>query len=274
MIPTAGWRNSKRYQFMNNHTKKPGHPVNHRFAFIIPVYNHQDTIDKVIEQVKVFKFPIFVVNDGSTDQTSLKLKSIQGITVIDHPENRGKGAALKSGFQAISNTADWAITLDADGQHDPQDTAKLISAIGGNERSIVVGVRKGMDGKHVPWTSRFGRGFSNFWVFVSGGPRLQDSQSGFRIYPVPETHFLKTKGQRYQFEVEVLVKAKWVGIPVVEAPVSVHYEPGAKRISHFKPLKDFMRNSIAFTRLITQRILIPSPLRRRINTSSSRSSQK
>ncbi len=252
----------------------PNKPASYRFVFVIPVYNHQDTIVKVIEQVKAFQYPIFVVNDGSTDQTSLKLKNIGGITVIDHPENRGKGAALKSGFQAAANIADWAITLDADGQHNPQDTEKLTSVINDTNRPIVVGARKGMDGEHVPWTSRFGRGFSNFWVFVSGGPWLQDTQSGFRIYPLPETHFLKTKSQRYQFEVEVLVKAKWAGIPIAETPISVHYEPGAKRISHFKPFKDFMRNSIAFTRLITQRILIPSPLRRRITTSSGRLSQK
>ncbi len=239
-----------------------------RFAFIIPVYNHQEMIGKVIEQVQRFQYPIIVVDDGSTDQTSQVLQKIPGITILNHAENLGKGAALKTGFQAAAKVADWAITLDADGQHNPEDSEKLMKALEDNQRSIVVGVRRGMDGENVPWTSRFGRLFSNFWVLTSGGPWLQDTQSGFRIYPVPEVIQLKTRGQRYQFEVEILIKAKWIGMPVKEVPISVHYEPGDKRISHFKPFVDFIRNSTTFTRLITQRILIPSPLRKRMTSVS------
>ena len=83
-----------------------------------------------------------------------------------------------------------------------------------------------MQGADVPWTSRFGRGFSNFWVRMAGGPAVEDSQSGFRIYPLPECLHLDVKARRFQFEIEILAKAGWNRVPVVESPVSVSYRPG------------------------------------------------
>lgn len=112
-----------------------------------------------------------------------------------------------------------------------------------------------MDGKSVPWTSRFGRKFSNFWVWLSGGPVVEDSQSGFRIYPVPEVMGLNVLSRRFQFEVEILVKARWKRMRVIEVPVGVSYAEGAERISHFRPMVDFLRNSSTFARLIFQRII-------------------
>ena len=122
-------------------------------------------------------------------------------------------------------------------------------------------MREDMFGDDVPWTSRFGRSFSNFWVILSGGPKIKDTQSGFRLYPLPETSLLQGKANRFQYEVEILVKATWNRISVIEAPISVTYTPGMERVSHFRPFIDFMRNSNAFTRLIFQRIVIPRFLR-------------
>ena len=113
----------------------------------------------------------------------------------------------------------------------------------------------------MPWTSRFGRGFSNFWLRMAGGPAVEDSQSGFRIYPLPECMHLDVKATRFQFEVEILAKARWNRIPVVEAPVSVSYRTGTPRISHFHPFFDFLRNFGMFSRLITHRILTSHLLR-------------
>ncbi|MEN6375628.1 MAG: glycosyltransferase family 2 protein [Smithella sp.] len=225
-----------------------------RFAFVIPVYNHDGCVAQVIRRAKKLGFPVFVVNDGSTDNTYDEIRNIHGIRIICHEKNMGKGAALMSGFTAAASEADWAITIDADGQHHPVDALNLIVAIPGSRRAIVVGAREGMQGEHVPWTSRFGRKFSNFWVWVSGGPLLSDSQSGMRIYPLPEVTALPVKAQRFQFEVEVLVQAKRKGLPVLEAPVRVVYNPDGSRISHFRPFVDFVRNSSTFTRLIFTRI--------------------
>jgi hypothetical protein len=130
----------------------------------------------------------------------------------------------------------------------------LLLAVRENRRSIVVGSRQGMAGKNVPWTSRFGRGFSNFWVWVAGGPFITDSQSGFRLYPLPESLQLGVKAMRYQFEVEVLVRARQRGIAVIEAPVQVVYQDRGERVSHFRPWVDFWRNSATFSRLIFMRL--------------------
>jgi glycosyltransferase involved in cell wall biosynthesis len=225
-----------------------------RFAFVIPVYNHAGTVERVVKDAQALGFPVFVVDDGSTDNTYDQIKEIAGIQILRHEQNQGKGAAILTGFAKAATVADFAITVDADGQHYPEDAIALIKAIPENSRPIVVGARSYMGGQHVPWTSSFGRKFSNFWVRTSGGPKISDSQSGFRIYPLPEALILKTKARRFQFEVEILVQANRGGIPVIEAPVRVNYSPDGERISHFRPFVDFCRNSSTFSRLIFHRI--------------------
>jgi glycosyltransferase involved in cell wall biosynthesis len=228
-----------------------------RFAILIPVYNHAEGIIPVIERARPLALPIWVVDDGSTDGTTDRLKNVTGIMVLRHEKNLGKGAAILTGFSALQGTADWAITLDADGQHDPRDIPALIRAIPQGLRPIVVGRREGMFGADVPWTSRFGRKFSNFWVRAAGGPVLSDTQSGMRVYPLPEAARLGVTARRFQFEVEILVRARWQGIPVHEAPVSVSYTPGGRRVSHFRPFVDFCRNTATFSKLIFLRIMRP-----------------
>ncbi len=92
-----------------------------RVSVIIPVYNHQERVAEVIGQVLQLGLPVFVVDDGSTDDTPSVLAALQGITVLRHPVNLGKGAALLTGMAAAAPLCDWALTLDADGQHLPAD---------------------------------------------------------------------------------------------------------------------------------------------------------
>ena len=232
-----------------------------RFALIIPLYNHEEKVADVVLGVLKLGWPVFVVDDGSTDSSYERIKAIDGIAILRHRENEGKGAAIRTGFAAAAQVADWAVTIDADGQHHPEDVTRLIRAIPENQRPIIIGRREGMLTPDIPWTSRFGRQFSNFWVRLSGGPRMTDSQSGMRLYPLPEAMNLKVKARRFQFEVEILVKANWRGIPVIEAPIRVTYQPGSGRVSHFRPFVDFLRNSSTFSRLIFMRIVIPSFIR-------------
>jgi glycosyltransferase involved in cell wall biosynthesis len=232
-----------------------------RFALVIPVFNHERTVADVVHRTMDLEVPVVVVDDGSTDTTFDRIKGIPGIRILRHPFNRGKGAALMTGFEQAAELADWVITLDADGQHDPDDARSLMRAVPTGSRPILIGRRTGMQGAEVPWTSRFGRGFSNFWVRMAGGPAVKDSQSGFRVYPLPECLHLGVRARRFQFEVEILVKAGWMGIPVVESPVRVSYRPGTPRISHFHPFFDFLRNFGMFSRLITYRVLRLKSLR-------------
>jgi|SRR3990172_4915981 glycosyltransferase involved in cell wall biosynthesis len=241
-----------------------------RFAVIIPVYNHEQRVADVVRNTLKLGFPVFVVDDGSTDATYDKIRNMAGISIIRHDRNRGKGAAIKTGFAAAAGISDWAITIDADGQHDPDNALTLIHAIPdaamhANRRPIIIGMRENMAGDDVPWTSSFGREFSNFWVRASGGPAIKDSQSGFRIYPLPQCMLLNIRANRFQFEVEMLAKAGWNRFPVIEAPISVSYTPGTPRISHFRPFIDFVRNSGTFMWLIFQRILIPIYIRRKMS---------
>jgi len=230
-----------------------------RFAFVIPVYNHPETVADVLERSRSAGLPVFVVNDGSTDRTPERIRSVRGVTVLTHSANRGKGAALLTGFTAAAAWgADYAVTLDADGQHDPDQAPRLMEAARSGGRGVmVVGCREGMDGPGIPWTSRFGRKFSNFWVWAAGGPSLADTQSGYRVYPLPESLRLRVRARRFAFEVEALVLARRKGISVLQVPVTVDYRPGGKRISHFRPFVDFWRNAYTFTRLLATRALAP-----------------
>ena len=226
-----------------------------RLSIVIPVYNHQQMIRQVVLDTLKLEVPVIVVDDGSTDESRSRIQDIPGIRILGHKRNKGKGAALRTGFSAAAEIADWAATIDADGQHDPTELRSLFRAVPDDCRPIVLGIREEMGSREVPWTSRFGREFSNFWVWIAGGRKVADSQNGFRIYPLPESLQLNVVSSRYQFEVEILVKAMWSRLPIVEVPISVNYCPGEQRISHYRPFVDFLRNSAVFNRLIWKRIL-------------------
>ncbi len=225
-----------------------------RVAVVIPVYNHEKKIAQVVREALKLRLPLYVIDDGSTDTTYDSIKEIPSITIIRHSVNRGKGAAIMTGFAAAVPSADWIVTIDSDGQHHPENTWNLLGAVPKGERPIIVGKRERMDHCHVPWTSRFGRTFSNFWVRTCGGPKIQDSQSGFRLYPLPEAIALNVKAERFQFEVEILVRANWQKIPVLETPVCVTYDPKGERVSHYRGVVDFFRNAGTFSRLIFTRL--------------------
>jgi glycosyltransferase involved in cell wall biosynthesis len=236
--------------------------IGSRYAIVIPTYNHKKHLRRVVENTLQLGLPVFVVDDGSTDSTPEILSSISGLTILRHEKNVGKGAALLTGFAAVAPKADWAVTIDADGQHNPEEILSLIQAIPDGQRPLVIGKREGMEKKNVPWTSRWGREFSNFWVWAACGRWFSDSQSGFRIYPLPETTHLGTRAKRYQFEVEILIRAVWHDFPIIEVPVHVHYGPREERVSHFRPWLDFWRNTRTFARLVAMRLFIPLRLRK------------
>ena len=231
----------------------------YRFAVIIPVFNHGRTVKAVTASALELGWPVYVVDDGSTDGVDTELESLDGVRLLRHHVNQGKGAALVTGFREAAKHANWAITLDADGQHFPQDAQKLVDAIPQDDRPIIIGRRMKRSAEGVPWTSRFGKVFSNFWVRMAGGPQVADSQSGFRLYPLPDVLRLSVSSQRYQYEIEVLVKAIWSDMNVIEVPIRVHYPPVTERVTHFRPFVDFLRNTTTFARLITRRVLLGRP---------------
>ena len=222
---------------------------------LIPTYNNAATVGKVIEESKLYCKDIFVVNDGSTDDTAAVLESIEGINVISYMPNRGKGHALQCGLNKARECGfDYCITLDADGQHYPSEIPKFIEAVGTNPGSLIIGARN-LNAENMPGKNTFANKFSNFWFKVETWQTLHDTQSGFRLYPLKEIEKIKLFTGMYEFELEIIVKAAWRGIKVMNIPINVYYPPTGERVSHFKPLRDFTRISLLNTFLVLMALL-------------------
>jgi len=231
-----------------------------KLLVVIPLYNHAATVRRVVEQTLAVHDRVLVVDDGSSDGGADTLAGLP-VEVRRHPVNRGKGVAiLTAAAVAREQGMTHLATIDADGQHDPADLDRLIDVLAPVPLAVVVGMRD-FSVANVPGSSRFGRQFSNFWLRVQTGKRLGDTQSGFRIYPVELFERLRLGETRYSFEVEVLVKAAWAGVPLKDAPISVHYPPSAERVSHFRGFMDNFRLTLLNTRL-TLRSFLPWPHRR------------
>ncbi|MCP5003680.1 MAG: DUF2062 domain-containing protein, partial [Planctomycetes bacterium] len=198
---------------------------------------------------------IVVVDDGSTDiDVSLSVADEQ-VIVIKHERNEGKGSALMTGLKYVQRqSGKYAITIDADGQHDPKDIGKMISAIKGQDDFIVIGSRD-FSVENVPSKSKFGRNFANFWFKVETGLSIDDCQSGFRAYPVDHVLQLNLKGVHYNFETEVIAKASWAGLKIKSVEVGVFYAEKGMRISHFRGFMDNLRISKTHSLLILRRLL-------------------
>ena len=226
---------------------------------LIPTYNNAQTIASVIEKVLEFTTHVLVVNDGSTDNTQEILKQFPQIKSVSYSTNKGKGYALRTGFREADKLGyDYAITIDSDGQHYPIDLVKFLDQIEKTPDTLIVGARN-MDQENVPIKSSFGNRFSNFWFWVNTGIELPDTQSGYRLYPLKKLARKKYFTNKYEFEIEVMVRASWSGIPVISIPVSVYYPSPEERISHFHPFKDFTRISILNTFLVLTALLWIKP---------------
>lgn len=234
----------------------------YKCCVVIPTYNNEGTLKGVIQDVLQYTENVIVVNDGATDNTGEILASFADqLQVIKHEENQGKGMALRHAFKyAQEQGYDYVITIDSDGQHFASDLPLFLKEIERNPGTLVIGARN-MTQENVPGKSSFGNKFSNFWYQVETGIKLEDTQSGYRLYPVYKMDKIRYLTRRFEFEVEVIVKAAWKGIPVKNIPIKVHYEPGKKRITHFRPFIDFTRISILNTWLVTLALLYYIPVR-------------
>jgi len=216
---------------------------------IIPTYNNEKTLARVLDKTLEFTQNIIVVNDGSTDSTSEILSGYQQITIINQSQNHGKGMALRAGFrEALKQGFDYAITIDSDGQHFPSDIPVFVEEIQKNGEALLIGDRN-MEQDGIPGKSSFGNRFSNFWYKFETGIKLNDTQSGFRLYPLRRMKNMKFFTRKFEFEIEVIVKAAWAGIPVRNVPIRVLYDE-SERVSHFRPFKDFTRISLLNTWLV------------------------
>ena len=223
-----------------------------KFLVVIPHYNHLKTLRQVAQACRAVWPHVLVVDDGSDGFCEALLQDLD-VSCIRQSQNRGKGTAILAGAAwAREHGFTHIITIDADGQHDPQEIKLFAQKAAAYPRALIIGVREFDD--TVPFGSRFGRKFGNFWVHFQTGKAIQDIQSGYRCYPVNFLTTLKWWSKRYAFEVEVVVRALWAGFTVEEIPVSVSYTQ--ERISHFNQWKDNLRLT-ALNTYLTVRSMLP-----------------
>lgn len=207
----------------------------------------------MLSGLKPLGYPILVVNDGSSDALANALENFPDIDVIHHSENRGKGAAIATGMHYASERGYRAIlTFDADGQHLPHDVPTLVEAHHREPEALIIGARDFVSAASgdIPGSSKFGRSFSNFWIWTESGRWLSDTQTGLRVYPV-DVDWLKTiKGYRYSFEVEAITRMVWQGRETRCIPVSTFYPKRRERISHFHAFFDNFWITKTHSRLI------------------------
>ncbi len=220
-----------------------------KICVLIPTYNNEKTLKRVIDGVLDYTENIIVVNDGSTDSTKEILKDYPQVSIISLPENKGKGNGLKVGFRKAKELGfDFAITIDSDGQHYPDDIPVFVETLLAEKEDVLLIGNRNMSQDGIPRKSSFGNNFSNFWFWFETGIKLEDTQSGYRLYPlnkIPKKYFTP----KFEFEIEIIVRTAWRHIPVKNVPVKVLYDP-AERVSHFRPFKDFTRISILNTILV------------------------
>ncbi len=238
---------------------EPAKVTGNEFCVVIPVYNNAGAIKSVVEDVLNVCERVVVVNDGSTDDTGKILREIEGIELVEYSENRGKGYALQQGFKvAVEKGFRYAVTIDGDGQHAATDILKLITEAKKYPDTLIIGARN-IEAEGMPGKNTFANKFSNFWYKVETGKQLPDTQSGFRLYPLRKMKGMRFFTKGYEFEVEILVRLTWNRVPVRAVPVSVYYPPPEERVSHFRPLSDFMRISMLNTVLVLWALLYIYP---------------
>lgn len=230
----------------------------HNVCVLIPTYNNAKTLRRVLDGVLLFTQHIIVVNDGATDETSSILSEYNQLNIISLPQNKGKGNALKIGFRrALELGYDYALTIDSDGQHYPDDIPVFINELEKHNTPILLVGSRNMNQDSIPKKSSFGHKFSNFWFHFETGVQLTDTQSGYRLYPLkhlPKKYF----SEKFEFEIEILVRTSWKGVLLKNVPIKVLYDP-AERVSHFRPFQDFMRISILNTVLVFITLLYIKP---------------
>ena len=228
---------------------------------LIPTYNNVGTIADVVRRALTHCLDVIVVADGCTDGTLEILQNIEGITIVSYAKNAGKGCALKRGFKkALEMGFAYAITLDADGQHFPEDIPTMLQANQKHPGALIVGERKGLEEMERSKGSKFANAFANFWFAIQTGRRLKDTQTGFRLYPLKKLRGLSLLTSRYEAELELLVFASWHGIKIVSVPVNVYYPKPEERVSHFRPIADFSRIFVLNTILCILAIVYGLPL--------------
>ena len=231
---------------------------------LIPAYQLDTALMVLVEQLQTLNdtYPIIIVNDGSTLETSkailAQLINFPNIYVVQHAINLGKGEALKTGFNhyltLTDSTSPGVITADADGQHSPKDIIKLCQSLRLTPNAMHLGVRE-FNKTDIPLRSKFGNNLTKYVLNFTSHIKLQDTQTGLRAIPRSFVHdLLESKLSGYEFELEMLLRASKQKIPINEINIETIYENNNKS-SHFNPILDSLKIYFVFIRFASVSIL-------------------
>jgi glycosyltransferase involved in cell wall biosynthesis len=220
--------------------------VSERVLLLIPAFNAAKSVGDVVRASKELVPDVIVVNDGSRDDTAAVARAA-GAEVVDHPQNRGKGAALKTGFAyALQHGYDVVVTLDADGQHLPREIPKFLRAREETKADLIIGGRSHLFGQMVP-RRRLANRISAWSIAKASKTGITDSQSGFRLYSANLLRNVRLRTDGFDLESEVIVRAGVGGFKVITTPIDLGFVDGIST-SHYKPLKDTLRIAWTVTR--------------------------
>lgn len=226
-----------------------------QFGFVIPVYRHGSTLEAVVKNIAAFNFPIIVVDDGNDEENRAFISGVAEkyklVTVVSRKKNGGKGRAMMDGIRKAQELGlTHILQLDSDGQHDVEKAARFFEVSTQNPEAIICGYPE--YDKDAPKSRVNGRKFANGWIhIVTCSHDIKDAMIGFRVYPVDS--FIKMLKRtlyidsRMGFDIEVLVKMFWQGVPIISEPVKVFYP--ADGISNYNYFTDTLRVSAVYTRL-------------------------
>ncbi len=240
-----------------------------KLCAIIPSYNHYKGLNAIVDRLRKFGLPVFIIDDGSAEPARSAIASMhdepEGVIVHRFDTNQGKGMAVQEGFRlAISAGFTHALQVDADGQHDLEAAPRFITISEANPEAVIIG--KPLYDASVPLGRKIGRWITHIWVWIETlSVRIPDSMCGFRVYPLASVKDLMNAeriGSHMDFDTEILVRLFWRGVAPVSQSVKVTYPPD--NISNFKMLQDNWRITKMHTRLfLTMLLRLPSILRHR-----------
>ena len=206
-------------------------------VILIPVYNGRDSVIRLVHEIKeLVDYPIIVIDDGSTDGTASG--DFEDTAYLKHENNRGKGAALKTGLQLAKEAGfDNALTMDADGQHDPKEIFNFIMRAEEYSGSLVVGMRN-LITEAMPFHRKLSNNITSLMLSLRTSLRVRDSQVGYRCYPLTDSRLWNSIEDGFQFESAVFFNAAKLKIHLVWQPIAVIY--GSEE-SHMNLLMDTLR---------------------------------
>ena len=230
--------------------------ADNRFSLcaVIPVYNHHEKLTQVIASLQAYSLQCILVNDGSNPDTREAINQLadlhDNISVCHLPWNQGKGTAVMNGMMLAEQQGfTHALQIDADGQHDSNDLPELLRVARKNPQALVTGAP--VYNACAPRSRLYGRKITQFWVCIETlSKEIQDAMIGFRVYPLEAACQLIRSvdvSRRMDFDIDIIVRLYWAGVPVQSVPVSITYPEDG--VSHFNTVTDNIRISALHTKL-------------------------